>query len=201
MPPKKAPEAQKPQKLSLAEFQALPNEPKPTPKLSKNQERKQKRLEENKAAISRARFWNKPIPPVPGRKTRKRGGTGMNDWPYERWVKYGTRCSFCKEPAYVGAIRRKSFGLNGEKIGPIVRFPAERVRSVIFALFLLRRNIGHYDVIFMIMRMAFEPEVFEQQLIQSEQVHTPCGCRYHRRCYEELCKIQHRRCNEHDRII
>lgn len=201
MPPKKDTNQQT---FSLDEFLALPAEPKPKP--SKNQKRTQKRLAEHEAAISRALFWNgryaqMPIPPVPHRKTRNRGATKMNIWPIHRLLATGVLCSFCKEPAYVGAIRHKVMGFHSKNIGPVARFPVAQHQSVLAAMYLLRRTFRDYNVIFMIMRMAFEPEVVEQQLIQSEQVHTPCGCRYHRRCYEKLCNKPHRRCNDHNRTI
>lgn len=206
MPPKKAPRTHT---YSLAEFHALvPTEPEPKP--SKSQKRKPARHSESNRDASR-RTWAllcgspadviSAMPPVRSRKPRNRGATKMNIWPIKRLLKTGAKCDSCNEHLAPGAIRHKSIGLHSAKTGPIVRFPIAQYQSVLCALYLLRRNIGHYDVIFLIMQMAFEPDVVAQQLIWSEQVRVPCGCHYHQQCYVDLCKERHPRCKKHNRVI
>lgn len=137
-----------------------------------------------------------------GRKPRNRGAS--NVWPIERLLTTGPKCGSCKGFACPAAIRHLSKNMQGQQIGPVVRFAVVRQKSVFSTLCVLRFYASvklDYNVIFMIMRLAFESEVFEKQLVRSEQVHTPCGCRYHKDCYIALCTKPHPKCKRHRQPI
>jgi hypothetical protein len=186
MPPKKVPV----QKMSLGEFHATVAES----KSSKSQTRKSKR---KYAAFRKALHVyqddaaNQPsnavLPVLDTRSRKPRNRGAPNDWPILRLCRnIVDRCAVCVTCISVGAIRHKQLNIDGVQIGTVLMFNPFAYKSVIAGLIVLRRYAGvtlGYDVIFMIMKLAFEPEVAQKQLLRSMQVKTKCGCRYHHNCY------------------
>ena len=163
-------------------------------------------------------IWNAPPPPTPPwsknqarlmngtrtgpRKSRKRNAKGQirqpNDWVMEHIRNLGC-CAKCNMPLYMFAH------MLGNRKGRIVMTRGEtEERCLMYAIWVLTKKVWEMyrigiqsDVVHIILHYAFTIPVLADQRLKRDQFHSPCGCKYHLRCYAEYVAAGRSSCQQH----
>lgn len=124
------------------------------------------------------------------RKPRKRDKNGLmrqpNDWIISRIDTMYRNCAVCFKPLHM--LARKI----GNRPNRLVLFTREESTRVLYTLWFLQLKVRQMygitipsDVVQIITFHAFTRNVIDSQYLQRDQFHSPCGCKYHIRCYSE----------------
>lgn len=128
-----------------------------------------------------------------GNRKRKQGQRSekRNDWPADR--KINRKCEECNTPMYFLCRQR---GLRR------LYFEADAKEAVLASLIVLFRRTplgSQSDVVYKILNHVFRPDFEAKQLTKHNQFWSPCGCKYHVKCYQERQAKGKTKCEKHQK--